>query len=163
MKEILINSAITIISAMLVGTLTYACRLLSSKIATQKQKALSEKNEALASTFNAVENILNSVTSTVVGKIEQTTAGDLRKMVKEGTANREELTILAKDAYYEILDMLKPSVLEQLQTVSDDWEQYIKDKIEDAVRKIKIESTAGTVDDDINLLFESKETEVNGE
>ena len=162
MKEILINSAITIISALLVGTLTYICRFLSSKIAVQKQKAISEKNGALAKTFNAVENILNAVTSTVVGKIEQTTAGELRQRVKSGTANREELTILAKDAYYEILDMLKPSVLEQLQAVSNDWEQYIKDKIEDAVRKIKIE-TATTINDDIDILFSDKETEVNGE
>lgn len=162
MKEILMNSIITIISAMLVGTLTYVCRFLSSKVAIQKQKAISEKNEALTSTFNAVENILSAVTSTVVGKIEQTTAGELREMVKAGTANREELTILAKDAYYEILDMLKPDVLEQLKTVSDDWEKYIKDKIEDAVRKVKIEAASTTVDEDIDMLFHEKEIEVNG-
>lgn len=160
MKEILINAAITLISAMIVGTLTYLCRLLSSKIATQKQKAITEKNSALVTTFNTVENILNAVTSTVVGKIEQTTAGELRQMVKDGTANREELTILARDAYYEILDTLKPDVLEQLQNVTADYEQYIKDKIEDAVRKIKIEGATSSLDD-VNILFPDKESEVN--
>ena len=58
--------------------------------------------------------------------------------------------------------MLKPDVLEQLKTVSDDWEKYIKDKIEDAVRKVKIEAASTTVDEDIDMLFHDKEIEVNG-
>lgn len=160
MREILINSSITVISAFVIGLLTYGYQLLAAKIKTQKEKAIVAEKTALATTFTAVENILNATVSATVGKIEQVTAKDLREAVRNGKANREELTILASDAYYEVLDSLKPEIVEQLKELTQSYENYIKNKIEDAVRKIKLEEIQAnqyefeTVDDTKELFCE---------
>lgn len=140
MKEVILDSLLTIASAATTAIILCGTRLVVGKISTQKQKAIEAKNEALASAFGTAETILTTITDTVVGKMEQVTAGDLRTLVKSGQADREELVALAKDAYDEIIKTVQPDVLNEISGVISDSEQYILSKIEDAVRKVKLQS-----------------------
>ena len=115
-------------------------RWIVAKISTQKQKAVEAKNTALASAFGTAESILTTITDTVVGKIEQVTAGELRALVKSGAADRKALTSLAGEAYKEIVATVQPDVMNELTNVIADSEAYILSKIEDAVRKVKLQS-----------------------
>lgn len=140
MKEIILDSLVTIASAGVTAIILCVVRWVVANISTQKQKAVEAKNTALASAFGAAESILTSITNTVVGKIEQVSAGDLRNLVKNGDADREELVALARKAYEEIVTTVQPEVLRELNGVVADSEAYILSKIEDAVRKVKLQS-----------------------
>ncbi len=140
MKEIILDSLVTIASAGVTAIILCVVRWVVANISTQKQKAVEAKNTALASAFGAAESILTSITNTVVGKIEQVSAGDLRNLVNNGDADREELVALARKAYEEIVTTVQPEVLRELNGVVADSEAYILSKIEDAVRKVKLQS-----------------------
>ena len=140
MKGIILDALVTVASAGLTAIILCAVRWVVAKISTQKQKAIEAKNTALASAFGAAESILTTVTNTVVGKIEQITAGELRTLVKSGEADREQLVALAQRAYNEIVATVQPEVLSELNGVIADSETYILSKIEDAVRKVKLQS-----------------------
>ena len=140
MKEMIMDALVTIGSAGAIAVLGFGMRWIGTKISTQKQKAVEAKNTALASAFGTAESILTTITDTVVGKIEQVTAGELRVLVKSGAADREQLVGLAKEAYNEIISTVQPEVLSELSGVIADSEAYILSKIEDAVRKVKLQS-----------------------
>lgn len=140
MKEIIMETLVTLVSAEIIAIIMCCTRWLVAKISTQKQKAIEAKNTALASTFGTAETILTTITDTVVGKIEQVTAGELRSLVKSGNASRDELVALAGDAYREIVATVQPEVFNELSVVIKDSEAYILSKIENAVRKVKLQS-----------------------
>lgn len=140
MKEIIMDTLVTIASAGTTAVILCGARWVVAKISTQKQKAVEAKNTALASAFGTAESILTTVTDTVVGKIEQVTAGELRALVKSGSADRKALTSLAGEAYKEIVATVQPDVMNELTNVIADSEAYILSKIEDAVRKVKLQS-----------------------
>ena len=140
MKEIVMDAVVTVASTCIIAILVCGAKWMGAKISTQKQKAFEAKNTALASAFGAAESILNTITNTVVGKIEQVSARDLRNLVKSGQADREELVALARKAYEEIVTTVQPEVLRELNGVVADSEAYILSKIEDAVRKVKLQS-----------------------
>jgi len=140
MNEIIMDTLVTIASTCVIAILVCGARWIGAKISTQKQKAVEAKNTALASAFGTAESILTTITDTVVGKIEQVTAGKLRTLVKNGEADREKLTALATDAYKEIVATVQPEILSELSGVIADSEAYILSKIEDAVRKVKLQS-----------------------
>ena len=139
MKEIIMDTLVTIASAGMTAVIVCGARWVGTKISTQKQKAVEAKNIALASAFGTAESILTTITNTVVGKIEQVTAGELRELVKSGAADRKQLTALARDAYNEIIATIQPEVLSSLSNVIADSETYILSKIEDAVRNVKLQ------------------------
>lgn len=140
MKEILMDALVTVTSTCFIAILVCGARWIGVKISTQKQKAIEAKNTALASAFGTAETILTTITDTVVGKIEQVTAGELRALVKSGDASRDELVALAQEAYREIVATVQPEVFNELSGVIKDSEAYILSKIEDAVRKVKLQS-----------------------
>lgn len=139
MKEIIMDTLVTIASAGMTAVILCGARWIVAKISTQKEKAVEANYTALASVFGTAESILTTVTNTVVGKIEQVTAGELRAMVKSGTADRKQLTALATEAYDEIIATIQPEVLSSLSDVIADTETYILSKIEDAVRNVKLQ------------------------
>ncbi|MBP3339800.1 MAG: hypothetical protein J6L69_10390 [Lachnospiraceae bacterium] len=147
MKELIMETLVTIGSAGLVAIIGCAGRWICSKIATEKQKAIVTKNTALQSAFTAAEIIISTTVDTVVGKIEQVKAADLRQLVKNGTKDRAELVALSKEAYDEIVATLGPMVFEEMSGVIVDSEKYILSKIEDAVRKVKLQTGGGGSDE----------------
>lgn len=140
MKEIIVDALMTLGSAAVVAAITCGVRLICAKISTEKQKAKKAGNIALINAFSTAESILTTVTNTVVGKIEQVSAGELRTLVKSGKADREALVALSKDAYNEIVATVQPEIMAQLTTTIKDSESYIMSLIEDAVRKVKLQS-----------------------
>lgn len=140
MKEIIMDALVTISSAGITALILCGTRWVVAKISVQKQKALEAKNTAIASAFGTAETILTTITNTVVGKIEQVTAKELRALVKSGNASRDELVALAGDAYREIVTTVQPEVFSELSGVIKDSESYILSKIEDAVRIVKLQS-----------------------
>ena len=140
MKEIIMDALVTIASAGITALILCGTRWVVAKISVQKQKALEAKNTAMVSAFGTAETILTTITDTVVGKIEQVTAGELRALVKSGDASRDELVALAQEAYREIVATVQPEVFNELSGVIKDSEAYILSKIEDAVRKVKLQS-----------------------
>ena len=137
MKEIIINALLLLIIPIILGIISYAITLINKKIAVEKAKAVKENNESKLKALEIAENTLNKVVEATVGKIEQTTAADLREEVKAGTASFEDLKILSKDAYYEILDIIQTDVLDNLAVGVKDYEQYILNKIENQVLIVK--------------------------
>lgn len=144
MKEIVINMLVLLIIPITLALIGGVCQFIRKKIEVEKAKAEKENNEAKLKALNIAEMTINSVVAATVGKIEQTTAADLRKAVKAGLAGREELKILSKDAYYEILDILQKDVLEQIEIGVQDYEKYIINKIENQVLTVKQISDIGS-------------------
>lgn len=107
MKEIILNVAMLTFCTIALGLIGNVFQLVKTKVEAEKVKAEQEKNELKKRVFTAAETVLDNVVAVTVGKIEQVTAGDLREQVKAGNANYEDLKILARDAYYEIIDTVK--------------------------------------------------------
>lgn len=137
MKEIVINLMVLLMIPIVLAVISGICTFIREKITVEKAKAEKENNEAKLKALNIAETTINQVVAATVGKIEQTTAADLRQAVKAGLADREELKILSKDAYYEILDILQTSVIEQIEIGVKDYEKYILNKIENQVMVVK--------------------------
>lgn len=137
MKEIVINMLVLLLIPITLALISDVCKFIRRKIEVEKAKAERENNEAKLKALNIAEMTINSVVAATVGKIEQTTAADLRKAVKAGLADREELKILSKDAYYEILDILQKDVLDKIEIGVQDYEKYIVNKIENQVLSVK--------------------------
>lgn len=146
MREIIIDTLVTVGSTLIIALIGYGFRLVSSKIATEKAKAQANENNLLAAAFTSAETVINATVNAVVGKIEQVTAGALREAVKNGTADRKELVALARTAYNEVIATISPTVMEQLEKVIYDSEQYILDKIENSVRTVKLEKGINEAD-----------------
>lgn len=137
MKEIILNVAMLTFCTIALGLIGNVFQLVKTKVEAEKVKAEQEKNELKKRVFTAAETVLDNVVAVTVGKIEQVTAGDLREQVKAGNANYEDLKILARDAYYEIIDTVQKNVLDELSEGVEDYETYIMNKIENQVRLLK--------------------------
>lgn len=137
MKEFVINLMVLLVIPIVLVVISSIFTFIREKIKVEKAKAEKENNEAKLKALNIAETAINQVVAATVGKIEQTTAADLRKAVKAGLVDREELKILSKDAYYEILDILQKSVLDQIAIGVQDYEKYILNKIENQVMVVK--------------------------
>ena len=141
MREVIVNVVIALTSILVLGVISNVCLLLSNRVEKLKAEAKAENKKGLVTAFTAAEVILDSVVNATVGKIEQVKAGELRVKVKNGEIPYDELKILAQDAYYEIIETVKPDVMAAINDVVEDSETYIHNKIEDAVRKVKLEAS----------------------
>lgn len=142
MKDIIIEVLASVLLAMSIYAVKKGSEYLKEKMEEAKVKAQKEEKEALAATFDTADKILTAVVGTVVASIEQTTAKDIREAVKAGIKDRNELTILASDAYYAIVDQVKPEIMEYLKSYVTDVEKYIKDMIESELLVIKNQTPA---------------------
>ena len=89
--------------------------------------------------FETAQKALDAVTRATVGKIESTTAAELREKVHAGESEFKELQALADEALDEIVAQLKPEILQVLEGSIDDLDAYIRNRIEAALPEIKAE------------------------
>ena len=142
MREVMIDVLTIALVPVLAYFVTLGAKLLRAKIEEMKEKAIKEGNAKLAAAFELAQNAVSVVAETTVGKIEQVKARDIREMVKDGSVDRQELCKLADGAYQEIINTLKPDIMETLQMVLSDPSSYIRNEIENKVLEVKNKSQA---------------------
>ena len=142
MREVMIDVLTIALVPVLAYFVTLGAKLLRAKIEEMKEKAIKEGNAKLAAAFELAQNAVSVVAETTVGKIEQVKARDIREMVKDGSVDRQELCKLADGAYQEIINTLKPEIIETLQLVLSDPSSYIRNEIENKVLEVKNKSQA---------------------
>lgn len=112
----------------------YYIRLAATKVKKQTQQIEDESARALLD--NAIEDVRN-LAETAVGAMEQTTASALRDEVKLGKANRGELIILGKQVFADVKSQVGPEAQRVITENLGSFDKYLRDVIEDAVRKVK--------------------------
>lgn len=120
----------------LIGT---GARCLHEILQKEKAEAEAANKQMLVIAFDAAEKVLEAVTRATVGKIESTTAAELREKVHAGESEFKELQALADEALDEIVAQLKPEILQVLEGSIDDLDAYIRNRIEAALPEIKAE------------------------
>lgn len=137
MKEFMIGIGVATGITIMVILVQILSTYLKSIMSANKQEALLNQNMVKANAFQAAINVIDKVTTATVSTLEQTVAGDLRQAVKDGKADRQELIDLSTKAYLQILEQVKPEVIECLKENVRDSEGYIKNRIEQAVLEVK--------------------------
>lgn len=114
-----------------------ASQYAAAKLQKKQKEAETAGQTSKAAAFSFALNVLNGVTNTVVSSIEAQKAYQIRQAVKAGEAKASELTNLSTEAYYEIVNMVGANVKEILDDCVDDTEQFIREKIEELLPKVK--------------------------
>lgn len=136
--EILANVIIALVTFIAAYATVYLQKAIKKlKLETEKIKS-DERRELLKSALERLED----VTKMTVNKIEQTTAKSIRDAVKDGKLDKEELQLLAYDAYGEIVEVLDPEYKKVLEDSLGDSETYILNLIEEKLEEIKNRSRA---------------------
>ena len=120
----------------LIGT---GAQCLYEILQKKKAEAQAADKQVLVIAFDAAQKALEAVTRATVGKIESTTAAELREKVHAGESEFEELQALADEALDEIVAQLKPEILQVLEGSIGDLDAYIRNRIEAALPEIKAE------------------------
>lgn len=120
----------------LIGT---GARCLHEILLKKKAEAQAAGEQLKVIAFDAAQKALEAVTRATVGKIESTTAAELREKVHAGESEFEELQALADDALDEIVAQLEPELLRVLAGSIGDLEGYIRNRIEAVLPEIKAE------------------------
>lgn len=107
---------------------------LSVKIKAETEKIQNEQQRALVGV--AIERV-NDLCKKTVSKIEQTTAGSLRELVKDGKIDRAELLSLGEVALDEVYAQLSNDALEVLEAEVTDVRSYILSTIESTLLELK--------------------------
>ncbi len=131
--EILVNVLLALI------TLVGAYATLYIKKSSEKLKAETEKiqEEKQRNIVNTALEYMERTAEKTVNKIEQVTAKQIRKAVKEGTVDRKALEALAQEAFNEIKETLGPEYIQVLQESLGNAEKYILNTIEEKVAELK--------------------------
>lgn len=82
-------------------------------------------------------DFLDDVTTRTVESLEQKVAGDLRKLVKEGKADRAGLMQLGEQAWISVIETMGPQWMEILEDNMQNIDGYIKNLIESKVLGLK--------------------------
>ena len=112
----------------------YYIRLAATKVKKQTQQIEDESARLLLD--NAIEDVRN-LAETAVGAMEQTTASALRDEVKIGKASRGELIALGKQVFADVKAQVGPEAQRVITDNLGSFDKYLRDVIEDAVRKVK--------------------------
>lgn len=136
-KDILIP----LILLVLLYTMACGVVLMSKSLAAHLEKLRSEAaasgKTAQEAAFKLAITVLNGVANTVVSVMESEKAFELRRKVKSGEADYEELKALSQEAYQEIIRMLDIQIRADLDSCLADTETYIRDKIEELLPGVK--------------------------
>lgn len=132
-QELLINVVLAVITVLSSYALLYI-RKASRKLAAETAKIENDDQRALV---QAAVARLDDIATKTVKTIEQTTAKELRRAVKNGQATKDELFNLSKRAYTEIVRTMEPEYLKALQETLGDLDQYIKTTVEAKVLELK--------------------------
>lgn len=137
MKEALTQMLTNVAIAMISVATFYIMFLLKKveiKIKADTEKIKDERQRQLV---NGAFDHLNTIVVKTVTKIEQTAAEGIRKAVKDGSADRDELLKLGEEAYKEITSTMKPEYHDLLENEIGDLETFIRNMIEEKVFEIK--------------------------
>ncbi|MDU7473607.1 MAG: guanylate kinase [Paenibacillus macerans] len=132
-QDILLNLALAALT-LLSSYALYYLRKAKAKVSAEAAKIANDDQRALA---QAAIMRLDDVATKTVKTIEQTTAKELRRAVKNGQASKEDLAALARQAYGEIVRTMEPDYLDALKTTLGDLDKYIKTTIEAKVLELK--------------------------
>lgn len=110
---------------------------LHQKLKKLKAEAEASRSQLAGIAFGAADKVLEAVTRAAVGKLESTTAAQLREKVKAGESEFAELAALSKEALDEIVRQLKPDIRAALTEVVGDLNAYILNRIETALPQVK--------------------------
>ena len=135
--------------AQIVVALLGLCLAFLAYGAKQATAWLRKKTEALENDerrklLTAALADLDLLTDKTVTAIEQTAAGDLRQLIKDGGANCEQLMALSKEAYTRIKNSLAPEYQAALKRNFGDLTSLITDSIEAKVLELKRAEPKGT-------------------
>lgn len=103
----------------------------------KKAEARAADKQVLMIAFEAAEKALEAVTKATVGKIESTSAAELREKVKAGDSEFAELQALSKVALDEILKQLQPEIKTTLLQCIGDLDAYVINQIETLLPGVK--------------------------
>lgn len=137
MKEMLVGIGISVGIFLVVMLVTIISGYMKSIMEAKKQEALANSKIAQANAWDTAIKVVDAVTTATVSTIEQTTAKDLRKAVKDGKADRQELIDLSYKAYNSILEQIKPEIIQTLKENVTDYQSYLENRIEQAVLEVK--------------------------
>lgn len=126
----LITAVVTLLLAFLIN----AVRRIAAKAKLESQKIKNEEQRNLVD--EAIVRLEDVATKTVT-KLEQTTAKDLRELVKVGKVDKAQLRALSQKALDEILESLNPDYLDLIEDTFGDAKAYILNTIEAKVFELK--------------------------
>lgn len=132
-NELLVTLALGVIT-LLAAYATYGLKKLVANAKKQVEKL--ESDEMRKMLINAIEDV-DELTTKTVSTIEQTTAKNLRELVKDGKADKSELEALAKKAALEITESLRPDVKTVIADNFGSFEKYLSWCIETKVLELK--------------------------
>ncbi len=142
MVEQIQSSAIEVLTSVVLALIalggayaTYYIKKATEKIRLEMTKIEDERQKTL---LDRALKRMEEVAEKTVNKIEQTTAKNIRKAVKDGKVDRKELEDLAVDAYEEILKTLEPDYRKVIEESLGDARTYILNTIEEKVRDVKV-------------------------
>lgn len=133
-RTLLTNVVIAIIGLMGAYVLYYI-NLVAAKV--KEQTGQIEDDRARKVLENAMDDVVNLATVSV-NAMEQTSARELRRAIKEGTADREELCALGKLVFDEVKLAIAPAAQEVITKNLGSFDDYLSAVIEDAVLKVKM-------------------------
>ena len=132
-STVIVNLALSALTLLAAYGVYYANKA-TAKLKAQTSKIKDESARNLL--VNALEDV-NELAGVTVGAIEQTTAAALRKAVKDGTADREELLALKNQAYDEIKSKVTPEAQAIITDNLGSFSLYLSNLIEAKVLQLK--------------------------
>ena len=132
-SDALVNVVLAVI-ALAGAYAVYYIRLGASKLKAQTAQIADEAGRKLLE--DALDDVVNLATVSV-NAMEQTTARELRDLVKSGKADREQLLALGKTVFDEVKAAISPKAQEVITKNLGDFDAYLSKCIEDAVLKVK--------------------------
>lgn len=139
------GAVIQIIDTVAVTVITTAIGLIAKVAVTYLRRGIDQMKVQADHVMDRLQrerflealDLLDDVATRTVEMLEQTVAGDLRKLVKEGKADRAGLLQLGEHAWLKVCEILGPEWLEILEQGMSDLDAYIKSLIESKVLNLK--------------------------
>lgn len=136
--------ALKALEVILIALISLGCAyatLYINRLATvaKAEAAAIKDSSQQALAVNAID-MYKDLVNTVVSRIEQTVAKQIRTAIKDGVKDRGDLVALSKAAYNEIIATAEPALVETIKTQIKDIETYTYGLIEKAVVEVKVRS-----------------------
>lgn len=137
MNDYLIGVITAVVLALLIIVIRVAGTWLKAMLESEKESAEANNQYGKKVACDTAIKVIDTLVTATVSTIEQTTAKELRQSVKEGTVDREKLTQLAEVAFERVLKQVTEETKQTLKDNMQDYEAFIRDRIEQAVLEVK--------------------------
>ncbi|GMQ61185.1 hypothetical protein [Vallitalea maricola] len=138
-QETITNLGITIVIGIISLIGAYAVKFITQLTAKAKEQTALIKNDNMTFLIREAMERINQVSKTVVTSIEQTTAKELREMVKDGEIEKEEIEKLGQKAFDEVVNVCN-NEKQYLSKWITNVDGYIQNVIEQKVFELKQET-----------------------